>query len=112
MRALNLYELQILSKAIGAKNSSLSNILHTLSVEQVGEEDLDFYHVRLHYSGRPWRGGGYSVIADWVGDDADGAIISLLALGDEDDYIYEIEIRRLDTQPLQRLPLIDDWRQA
>ena len=99
-------------KAIGVKDDSLPSGLQPVGVERVGAEDLDFYHIRLHYAGSQWRGGGYSIIADWLGDDADGGIISLLALGDEERRVYEIEIRRLDTQPIQKLPSIDTWRPA
>lgn len=111
MKKLNLYEKELLIK-INLNSGYLISEFQNLVVERVGEEDLDFYHLRLHYPGHPWRGGGYSIIADWLGNDSDGVTISLLALGDEERRVYEIEIRRFDMQPIQKLPAVETWRPA
>lgn len=103
-RKLNNYEIQTLAHLCGGESFEGCDC-----VEEMCPDDRDWYHIRLHYSAYPWPEGGYTVLADRAGKDADGSLVELLALGDEQGRVYELEIRRIDGNPIQRLPASSSW---
>lgn len=110
-RPLSAYEVEILQRAMVTSNARLnSSILDAAVAEDIAPEDPDWHHIRLSYREAPWKGGGYSILADWSALDLDGGVIELLVLGDEDGRPYELEIRRPDLRPIDHLPTAGDWR--
>ncbi len=111
VRELNDYERQLIDRFVeyGLSPRTLSSSMTRVLVEDVAPEDKDWYHIRLNYQNRPWQGGPYTIIADWSASDLDGGVIELLALGDEEGYPYEIEIRRPDLLAIRHLPPASSW---
>lgn len=77
--------------------------------KEIGSEDKDYHHIELVHDNMPWTGGGYSILADRIANDIDGAPLSLLVLGNSSGRPHEIEIQRLDGQPIRKLPPIIEW---
>ena len=109
-RALNKYEMEVLRRALSKAKAVDASVLVDAEAEDVAPADRDWHHIRLRYNGIGWKGGGYSIIADWLAADLDGRAIELLILGDEMGRPYEVEIRRADLQPIGHLPPIEAWR--
>jgi len=103
-RELNEYEIRLLTHFCGERSFSGCQ-----GVEEIHPDDKDWRHIRLFYPDAPWKGGGYTVLIDRAAKDVDGAPIELLALGDQEGRIYELEIHRLDGSPIQLLPSAADW---
>lgn len=111
MRPLSDYDWQLL-RLLFFFNQQLpcrAWISTLIGVEDIGEKDADWYHIRLHYSDTQWQGGGYSILADWCATDIDGGFLGLLALGTEEGRPYEIEIHRGDCKPITALPPVEAW---
>lgn len=110
MRSMNKYDLDLVRRLV-EKNPQLSSWRNSLiGVEDIGKEDADWYHIQLFYSDKEWDNGGYSVLADWCAVDSDGAVLEMLVLGDASDgRPIEIEIQRLDSQPIISLPPAERW---
>lgn len=103
MRTLTKYELDIVEYL--AKFS----LDRDCFAKEIAPEDKDYHHIELIHDNMPWTGGGYSVLADRIANDIDGAPLSLLVLGNCSGRPYEIEIQRLDGRPIQKLPPIIEW---
>lgn len=103
MRTLTKYEIDILEYL--AKFSLDRDYL----AKEIGPEDKDYHHIELIHDNTPWTGGGYSILVDRIAKDIDGAPLSLLVLGNSSGRPHEIEIQRLDGQPIRKLPPIIEW---
>ncbi|MEB0111049.1 hypothetical protein QN397_06770 [Variovorax sp. RTB1] len=82
----------------------------SMLAEDVAPEDKDWYHVKFFYVDSVLGAEGYSILLDWCAADLDGAPLELLALGSAIGRPYELEIRRLDQQPIIELPSVEKWR--
>lgn len=103
MRALTNYELDIV------EHLAKFSLDRDCFANDIGPEDKEYHHIELIHDNMPWTGGGYSILADRIANDIDGAPLSLLVLGSSLGRPYEIEIQRLDGQPIRKLPAIIDW---
>jgi hypothetical protein len=111
MRSLSNYEFDLLQRAmVSTKAQCDPAVLRGALADDVAPEDKDWHHIRLSYSDSPWKGEGYSILADWRASDLDGGIIELLVLGDKSGRPYELEIRRPDLKPIVHLPALRIWR--
>lgn len=112
MRNLNEYEQHLVEKMLCKNiNNDFKESVKNCLVDDVSPQDKDWHHFRFQYEEHPWQGGGFSVIADWRSLDSDGALLTLLALGDEEGRPYEIEICRPDGKDIIAFPGIDNWLQ-
>ncbi len=112
-RTLSAYEKELLCVVLEKwmlSKLEIEKILNTVCVEDIHPEDKDWHHVELSYANRNHEDGGYTIIADWDAKDLDGAYLDLLVLGDRSGYPFELQINRPDTQPIQRLPQIFEWK--
>jgi Domain of unknown function (DUF6984) len=111
MRPLNDYEHRLVGRLVeqGLSPRAIASPASSAQVEDIAPEDKAWHHIRLRYQDNPWKGGGYTVIADWSARDLDGGLITLLVLSDHEDRPYEIEIQRPDLQPIQHLPAVGTW---
>src|SRR4051812_27026535 len=107
-RSLNAYEVEVFRRALGQVRGGveLSHVC-LASAEDVAAQDKDWHHIRLSYPDATKKGSDYSIIADWIAHDLDGAVMALLILGDRDGRPFELQIQRLDRQPILHLPSID-----
>ena len=108
MRALHLFELDFLRQAleVGGRGLTPQHLDEALAVE-VCPEDLDYYHIQLIYPDGTQHGRLWTPIREWNAKDSDGAVIEILAFSDERGRMQELEMHRVDCQPIRRVPTLE-----
>jgi len=110
MRKLTDFEMEILS-LIGTPNSEeLDTYLRTAKVEDVAKQDRSHVHLRFVSPKIKPVENGYTILLDWHSNDLDGAPIELLAIGNDDGFPVELEIRRLDMNLIKQIPPAANWK--
>jgi hypothetical protein len=108
MRPPHAFELDFFRQALGIGGwGPAAQVLEEALAVEVHPEDLDYHHIQLVYPGGTPIGRRSTLVREWRANDLDGAVIEILVFSDEAGRMQELEMHRVDCQPMQRMPVAE-----